>query len=317
VFASNGATLVASLDKKAAFPYEGALFAGIALVVASSLLFFWLFSFVASRMLINPVNQLVLDMRSIGGKTLKDRIPASKSGYVNWLIKDINTLLDRIENYSRRAFTTQEQMYEAKVRLLGKQINAHFTFNTLSTISEMAMEAGLERIAEASDGLAALIREAHEDKGYVNVYDEMQVLEKYINIMNLRHNGKFNVELDIDESLCDCVIMRQLLQPVVENAFLHGLERKASDAQLLVSGRKKGGFIVFEIKDNGSGMPLDKLEELNARLDGSGFDQSMSGIALANIAQRIRLAHGEGYGIMAESDGGLRVVITLPALKDH
>jgi len=324
-FVANNFDLIVSLDKGQVFPYESVFVAGILLVILCMVIFFLIMHQVTNRLLIKPITFLTTYMRKLGTNTLTERIPATTgSQSINLLIRDINRLLDRVEDYSSRAFHTQQRLYEmeverqaSKLSALRKQINTHFTYNTLNSIKVMVKNAGLAAVARVTAGLASLIRYAYSKEEYIHIFDEMLILGEYANIMNVRFHDKFQVHYEVDDTLEPYQILKQLLQPLVENAFIHGLENKKENCVLTITGMLRDEAVYISVRDNGVGIAPEQLQYIRIRLDSRVEDDSHEGIALLNINKRIKLYHGDAYGlsIQSEQGAGTQVTLTLPPVN--
>ena len=325
---SNGCSLAVYMDSSDIFPYESIFFFSLIIVLLAFVVLTVLSLMIAGRMIVNPVSRLINNLQNIGNNSLKQRLPPLRNPELNQLTENINLLLDRIEDYSRRSFATQQKLYETELlkrevelKALHRQINAHFLFNTLNTIQALSEEGGQEDVAVIAEGLATLMRYSYLQDEYINVFDELQIVEKYIYIMNVRYKNKFTVVYDVDDELCEYKILKQLLQPLVENSMIHGLEKKQTDCLLKIMGKidPQQGYLTFAIEDNGVGMTAERLAQIQEKLDRGVMDFSLSGVALANINQRIRLYHGSSYGlsIWSEENKGCKVTFTFPLLPDE
>lgn len=246
------------------------------------------------------------------------------------MITSVNDLLSRVEEYSHRAFETQQRLYEAELSkqkmdlyLLRKQINAHFAYNSLNTIHALAAEHDENDIQLIATGLAELMRYSYSPEEYINIFDEMQLVDQYVAIMNIRFQDKFAVEYNVDDRLCQYVILRQMIQPLVENALVHGLENKPGNCKLIINGEifqpdGQPSYLKISIMDNGVGMPPTVLEKCRKKLNEKSTDFSPDGIAIVNIHRRIQLYFGAQYGLQIQSfpGCGTTVSFTFPLKRD-
>lgn len=317
--------LYVTRDKAASRTYQNIFVTAIIVILIVMAAVFVLATVAANRLFISPMSNVISQMRQKGVSNLKDRLSATKSPDIDRLVDDINALLDRSEDYSRRVFSTQQQLYETELKkhqlqlyVLRKQINTHFIFNTLNSIKALARENSQEPIAEISEGLANLLRYSYSTEEYINIFDEMQVIDQYVQIMNIRFGNKFKVEYDVDDTLCVYKILRLILQPIVENALMHGLEQKTDDCRLLITGRHDADAFVLTVTDNGAGIAPDLYREMQEKLNEEADDFSLTGIALVNINRRIHLYHGVAYGLRVESapGAGTTVTVRLPLIED-
>jgi LytS/YehU family sensor histidine kinase len=206
--------------------------------------------------------------------------------------------------------------------LLKTQIDAHFVVNTVTCIEGLAHQGKTEKIATAAQNLAYMLKARHTPDTEINVFEQMEDAERYIEIMNIRSDDKFQVVMDVHDELFRCRMLVQVLQPIVENALTHGLGNKKSDCRLNISGRLENGGLLFEVSDNGVGMKPEELRALQDALDIAGgqddVEYRLKGIGLTNIQRRIRTRYGKRYGLTVGggSEEGLTVTIRLPVVRE-
>lgn len=211
----------------------------------------------------------------------------------------------------------EQQIMEYK--LLAGQINPHYLYNTLETIRMKALTAGDREVATAIKTLGKTLRYVLENTGALSTTldKELDYIENYLSIQKLRFGDRINYELKIQEELEveHYQILPLLLQPVVENAVIHGLESTGKDGQIQVEIALEEEDLLLAVSDNGQGMTPEELEELQNKLTTPNLSPK-SGIGLYNTNQRIRLFYGENYGIRVGSapGQGTRVYLLLPAV---
>ena len=214
--------------------------------------------------------------------------------------------------------TAQQEM---EFKMLASQINPHFLYNTLETIRMKAFKAGDKEVAKAIKLLGKSMRYVLENIGtsFTMLSKELEHVEIYLTIQKLRFGEKFDsvFELDKDINLSQTYILPLLLQPIVENAIIHGLEEKESGGLIKITiYKKKEGEnedICIEIKDNGCGMTAQKLYELTRDIEVKDNGRTKS-IGLYNINQRLKLSYGQEYGvkISSQTGEGTMVQIVIP-----
>ena len=321
-------TIVTAIPKNADNP-ENTMFIVIALVLLCLLIsmILILYHYLSSYM-IWPMADIMAHVRGISGD-MDARLPETGKSDFDALVCDINDMLDRNERYSTELISERQKLFDAELSrknmqmgLLTSQMDAHFVVNTLTGIKNLSDIGESEKAGQMAEGLAVMLRYRHTGEALVNVYVELSVLIKYISIMNIRYDGRFDCEIDIEEGMDDCLMPGFVLQPVVENAFLHGLAQKWHDARLLVKGRIQEDVIRFEISDNGAGITPKKLKKIRSNLEqtetGDFPEPGLHGVALENIQRRIRLQLGSRYGIKITSppNTGTKVIITLPLIYE-
>ncbi len=200
--------------------------------------------------------------------------------------------------------------------LLKKQISAHFTVNTLNVVRALINKDEKRAAARICDELSTLLRYANAGDEYISLLEEFYVLEQYVGIMQARYPGRIEADIEPDDSFADIHIPRMLIQPVIENAIVHGLAGEAG--KVSVSAETEGEGLTVCVSDNGRGMDEEELEALRHKItsedDAEAEAGELSGVALRNIERRIKMVCGQDYGLRIESEkgAGTRVFITLP-----
>ena len=208
---------------------------------------------------------------------------------------------------------------------LQSQINPHFLYNTLDSIRGQVIGKGLFETGEMVESLSLLFRYSiNRGDRLISFERELENIDNYMKIMRYRFEERFRLIKHIPE---DSAILGQempklTLQPVVENAIIHGLEPKRSKGTIIVRATSTTSRMIISVEDDGVGMDIETLNSLNARLsEGEDFSSARlstdSGIALTNVNQRIRLIYGDNFGMHVNSIKGLgtEVHITLPLRK--
>ncbi|MCL2217101.1 MAG: histidine kinase [Defluviitaleaceae bacterium] len=221
----------------------------------------------------------------------------------------------------QKLFNAELVQKDMRISLLTTQIDAHFLVNTITSIRTLSMQSGNESAGRMADGLAQLIQHRHNGDELCNIFFEFEMLERYVDIMNIRHGNKFIAEYDVDDSLAAYLMPGLILQPIVENALTHGLQNKDGEGVLQIRGYMRDAVLI-EISDNGAGIEPLKLDEIRGALDATNFgnfpEPGLSGVALCNVHRRIRLRFGHGYGLAVDSTPGgwTTVTVKLPATPD-
>lgn len=277
--------------------------------------------------LTRPVMGLVADMRKIGKREAGFRVKVRSTNEVGVLAYDINRMIDKMENMSSHVITTQARLYESELNkkqaefsALQSQINPHFLYNTLNCISGIGLEYGSKEIAQITSCMSKIFRYSVKEDELVRISEEIECIKAYLNIISIRYENKFAMEVRIDEKLLNLQTPKMILQPIVENAVYHGLERVDAEGELKVIGHfDANGDVAFTITDSGRGMDEEKLVQLREKLNSENSDRgSGKSIGLPNINNRIRLLFGESYGvveIVSRRGCGTTVIVKIPALE--
>lgn len=211
----------------------------------------------------------------------------------------------------------EEKRRELEINALQSQINPHFLYNTLNTIKYMAVLHRAYNISDLTTSLVELLRTTVGTKGQLITLDmEIQHVRNYINIQKYKYIDKFDVIFQVEEGLEEYKTLKLMLQPVVENAIFHGIERSGKKGIIVIKVFKENDKIILSVKDNGAGMDKSSIDEILSNSDGNNKNQFIK-IGINNVNERIKLFFGSEYGINIESELGFytRVDLIIPAVK--
>ena len=229
------------------------------------------------------------------------------------------------EKECRSEVLTKQMQYQT----LQSQINPHFLYNTLDCIRGEALIKGNDSIAAMTERLSRFFRYCISNKGNIaTIRDEINNIADYFYIQEYRFGDKFHLKMEVEEECYNHKIPQMTLQPIVENAIYHGLERKKDGGTVLIQVFETEKNVKILVSDNGVGMDEETLEQINKRLRSSaeftlkGFEDSKgkkTGIALKNVNDRIRLHYGSDYGITVHSTKylGTDVNILIPKVGEN
>ncbi|MFD2332964.1 sensor histidine kinase [Cohnella sp. GCM10020058] len=292
------------------------------------LLFFLVAGFFLIRVIYRQISHLLADIVQASRREGGYRLQVRGKNEVGIISLHINGMLRKIESANESLLQTQERLYatelekkQSEVNALHSQINPHFLYNTLECIRSIAKYRAVDEIAQISSAMAHIFRYSIKADDFVALREELDILNAYFKIMNIRFQERFAFEMKIEESLLGCGTFKMLLQPIVENAFYHGLENSYDKGTVTLTASVQDERIVIIVSDNGIGMPPERLASLNQMLREAGSSFSMHGgnrsIGLENIAKRIALIYGPAYGLTMESEPGLgtTVKIEIPKIR--
>ena len=283
----------------------------------------FLYTSVLNRRFFRPMVSVIDSITQLQTGTSGQHLPHVQSEEFDNLIDKINEMLLHIETQNMevraaelRANNAELEKQKALVFSLKKQINAHFTVNTLEAIRAAVEHGQLDEAKSVMSGLMRLVRYAHDRDEFINIWDELEVLQYYAAIMNNRYGGKLAVEFDFEDALMDYKMPRMLLQPILENAIVHGFKDMDSGCLLSVKAELRGGTVQFSIADNGCGMGMGEMRKLKRKLRAQ--QQAAGGIeniALVNITNRLYGYYGDAAGmdLDAGNGGGLLVTLCIPS----
>ena len=239
---------------------------------------------------------------------------------LNVMIQDILTKEASVYKAQIREQELINQQQQMEFRMLSSQINPHFLYNTLETIRMRSLKAGNRDVANAVKLLGKSMRYVLQNTttSFTSLENELDYIETYLAIQRLRFHDKVNYSLRIppDMNVADYQIMPLLLQPIVENAILHGLEETEENGRIILHLTKRQENLYIDIFDNGCGMTPAEIRKMKNNIYHHPEDSSKS-IGLYNIYERIRLCYGDEYGlcIRSKKDFGTLITVIIPAQK--
>lgn len=261
-----------------------------------------------------PIRKLMANMRQ-GIKGAKPNELQRFRGAVE--IVEMNdtfiSVMYEIEQLIRQVVKEQQRKNEAAMRVLQNQLSPHFLYNTLNSLRWMAILQKQDHMKEMIDSLNRLLAYSFRGMGRpVALREELAALADYAKIQKVRYRD-FSLVIELDEELKAASVLKFMLQPLIENALIHGIAN-AEHGIIRITGRRIGDEMEIVVRDNGQGMPLEKLAAIKDRLRRSaGSDGS---VGLANVHERLQLHYGEKYGLTIESapGAGTSVRLRLPCM---
>ena len=309
---NTGLTVVSLVDnRKLMAGYERTLWL-CAGAVAAMLGSYALFSVLFLRRIVLPVQHLNEGMERLQQGDFTHKLPPEGHLEMRQLLQRYNDTGDRMQALIEENRLREEQRYAEELKALQSEINPHFLLNTVNTIRFMADLARFDSIRDMAADLMEILRcMLRTPAERYTLADEAKILEAYIHIMEVRYSGSFSFRCAFSPESLACRLPKLLLQPLVENALLHGLEG-CEDGEVSLSGRTEDGVLYLSVCDNGVGMDPERLA---ACLSGPGEGKAGSSIGLANVQRRILLQYGAPYGLWVDSapGRGTCISITLPA----
>lgn len=250
--------------------------------------------------LLRKFYEILKSIRNVQKGDLSVVIPECGNDEMGELGTQINKMLERIKQLMNDNLNREMLAKNSEIRALQNQINAHFIYNVLESIKMMAEIDEEYAISDAVTSLGKLLRYSMKwVSGNVLVEQELEYIENYMALINLRFDYEIYLSLNIPELILKQEIPKMSLQPIVENAICHGIEQMAEDTNIYIKGLLEGDDCVIEITDAGKGMTEDEVKRLKQKIAGEidSNGGSGNGIGLKNVQDRIHIAFGEKYGI--------------------
>jgi len=303
--------------------------------MAALILVLFLFLIILYRPLISSMNHMTKFMKKVAAgdrRSIREGpdihqgfIGSSEIDDISAAFKDMLTEIDRLNH---DVFETYTRMYEleknkrtTEIAFLRSQINPHFLYNTLTMICGMAAEGNTDKIITVTNALSQIFRYSIKGSDMVPLREEMKIVKSYLTIQEIRFESRFSVRYNFSDDSHDCLIPKMVIQPLVENAIVHGLEKSVQPGTLHIgAGRNpQHGYLAIWIFDTGVGMSPEKLKELreatgkaplyntvNDSEDSSNtHTATYDNIGILNVNSRMVLYYGTDYTLLIDSEEGV------------
>lgn len=276
-------------------------------------------AFLLSDYITRPLHKLRRLMRQVEKGDLEVTFDSKYRDEVGHLGGSFNRMLQRIKELINQVYEKQLKVQEAEIKAIHAQFTPHFLYNALDSINWMARIHRIEVISSIAVSLGSLLRfSIRRGNTVIPIREDMQQIRNYLTIQEIRYRDKITISVEIDEGILDLCIPKLLIQPLVENAINHGLEMKAGQGNLLISGRLAGERVQFVVEDNGLGIAPDKLQRILRGEYVSGEETSTTGIGLHNLLRRLELHFGHAYVLHIDSlpGQGTKVSLSIPIIRE-
>ncbi|AOY77033.1 sensor histidine kinase [Clostridium formicaceticum] len=259
--------------------------------------------------IVKPIDQLRKLMKKVEDGDFSVRLKSNRQDEIGHLITSFNKMTEKLEKLSY-------QEKEMRMRIMQEQIKPHFLYNTLDTIKWVAMEDNTEEVLSLIDALSTYFRIGLSNgKNFIALDEELEHIDSYLSIQKARYEERLTYSIHYDDSLADCSVMRVLLQPIVENAVIHGVNKRENGGRISISIIHDKETIIIKIMNNAE-MSLDILKEINHALKLDKQIEAFKGYGLYSVNHRIKLEHGEKYGLELQSQKGwTTAAIRIPKIR--
>ena len=278
---------------------------GFLALLAGVLVIGFTLSVMITKSVTNPINNLKQTAERLGRGELEARAKMCGLEEINVLGRTLNRMSDEIAGLMEKTRQEQKNLREAELKLHQEQINPHFLYNTLDSIVWMAEGGNNRQVVEMTTDLSDFFRTVLSGgNDFITIAEEESHIRSYLKIQKIRYEDILDYRINIEPSIKDKIVLKMILQPIVENALYHGIKNKRGGGSIIVRGYEDRNGIVFEVEDNGIGMDEERLLSLRQKLKGNGNIEvsKKGGFGLNNVAQRIRMYYGEGADITVESE---------------
>jgi len=261
-----------------------------------------------------PMMKMMNTIKKVEQGDLNARTEITTNDEVGQLGHSLNNMIAEMQKLIDQLVREEKEKKEVELEALHAQINPHFLYNTLNTIKWMAKIQGNSGVSKAITALIKLLRiSTNLGRDMISFREEIDYVMNYVLIQNLRFNKAINVVYNIHDDCLDLMIPKLILQPIVENSIIYGMEEEGKELVIEISSQKTEQALVVEISDNGPGIKEDILRNIFVnRSDKAKFSK----VGLNNVNQRIKLYCGAEYGLRVDTvlGEGTKVTVTLPVV---
>ncbi len=306
-------TLVTLLDKKEVRWITLLQILPIFLIGFSVMIFLLVFLNKVFKKYSNQMTQIVHVTNQVSQGNLEAQVDTSTMELeLEDLAEAINQMVINLNQYIDDIYTLEVKQRDAHMRALQSQINPHFLYNTLEYIRMSAISKQQDELAEVVYAFSALLRNNITQSKTTTLKEELDFCEKYVYLYQMRYPDSIAYHFKVDEGLDKFIIPKFIIQPLIENYFVHGIDYERQDNAISVKAFDKNKFIEIQIIDNGLGMDETRLREVNQKLHDKN-DVLQDSIGLVNVYQRIKGFFGENseMWIESEEDKGVTIVIKI------
>lgn len=269
-----------------------------------------------SKLFTNPAKELANAMQEFEKDTNHFEFKTIEgTAEITSLTESFEHMVVQIKELVEKVRQEEITLRKTELKALQAQINPHFLYNTLDAIAWLCEEERYKDAVEMVNSLAKLFRisisRGHE---LITIEKEMQHAKSYLKIQNFRYKNQFTYSFDVGEECLNYLCNKITLQPIIENAIYHGIDRMVDEGKINIGIHQKDDRIIFTVEDNGVGMTEEQCEEI---LHEDASDRV--GIGIKNVNDRIKIYFGEEYGltIQSELDEGTRVTISMPKITEN
>lgn len=264
------------------------------------------------RKLAKRLNRILDGMGRVMDGDLDVRIPVDKNGdELDVISRCFNEMCVKLDEHIKKRYLAEIEQKNAEMAALQSQINPHFLYNTLEVIRMKAVCNGDREVGKMLYSMAVTFRAQIKEADIITLAQELHYSKKYMELFEFRYQNQFQAAVECPEEYLQVPIIKFVLQPIIENYFIHGMRMKEPDNFIRIAVEKEDGerFRII-VEDNGKGMTVQELAKKNQELE-HDIMEKRSSIGIANVNRRLKAVYGKQYGIRMEAGpgGGLRVVL--------
>ncbi|MDN3019094.1 sensor histidine kinase [Paenibacillus sp. BSR1-1] len=262
-----------------------------------------IFIWISTNYFVKPLNKLSLVMDEVEKDNFNAQVEIDRVDELGRVGESFNRMMNKINTLISDIYQKDINEKDAQLRALRAQINPHFLYNTLDAINWMAQFGKTDEVSKMTVSLSRLLKTSiKNNQEFIRLEEEMNYIEDYMTIQKIRFQDKIHFSINIAPEANDCLVPKLILQPIVENAMIHGLEKKIDHGYLFINGNIKGNKLHIQVIDNGVGMDEHTIHALSEGSYVQLDEKQGTGNGVLNVQNRIRLLFGEENGLKIESN---------------
>lgn len=291
------------------FPQAAQLRGTIAMIVMLAVFVALIIVTIISYSITAPIRELSNAMKQVEQENFDIEIQSSRKDEIGHLITSFHYMVGRIRQLICEVYQKKIEQKNAEIRALQAQINPHFLYNTLDSINWMLIERDELDISDVVISLGEILRYAIGGQNHLVPFrSEARYIESYLFIQKNRLEERLSYQWELDEDALDILVPKLIMQPIVENAVIHGIEPLKQGGMILMKAWVEGETLMLRVTDNGRGMNREELEALREKITGK---DEIENIGMRNIQKRIELTFGQEQAMEIQSIQGEGTTITL------
>ena len=312
----DGCSLVGILDKNLLFKSVYKIFFKEMVMILAAISIIAIALFITAAKIAEQIQKFIVKLRQTTEINSNAYVEVDSNDEFRELANVYNAMLERIDLLIQQVYKQQLLMKDAQIESLQAQINPHFLYNTLDCINSLADMGKTTEVKKTVTSLGSIMRMSIKGAQFLKIEEELKYVNQYLYIQKMRFQEHIICLVEIPEQLYEYYIPKLMIQPLLENAIVHGVSELKETGMIAVTGKETEDAIYITVKDNGNGMPetiIRQLEEIRE----NGILKEKEHIGIFNIQQRLLLLYGKEYGLTVEhvKPSGTAVTICIPKTK--
>ncbi len=288
------------------------------LIIVGTILLFLVMSVVIAAFMIRDakyLNRILVTIGTAKSGTFNAVQLGSRNDELRMIAEELNEMYAQLNHYIETEYKLKLQQKDTEMKMLQRQVNPHFLYNTLEIIRSCALVNHDEQVADAVSNLGAMFRDVVKKEDVITIGQEIEILTRYLKIMEFKFSGSFYYQIDIPEEISALKTVKFWLQPLCENFFVHGYDKSSEFNLLIVSGKVEPDAYVIEITNNGEKIEPELLKQINLQLQ-DGTEDTRKGIGLANVNSRLRFFYNNQVAMTVSNNAEAGVTISVRIEKE-